>query len=722
MEFLKHRSSMKSLSYPFAWVLGCILLVGNALCAEAGLYDNVLVNPGFESGADHTNFTGWTRFGNAYRYSFAGAHGGAYALDAWGNWWPAGEWNASGAYQQHPTVEGDLWEATVWIFAPSNPSGRAFATLGLSFLNAATQMIYSGASATRIDATSPTNQWLQVRVKARATRNSAFVRITPYFLQSPDFEAGAVWFDDASLHLAPTSMIRFAGREWIVLDQPSTPGENYYSTNCVTVDTNGWLHMKLQRIGGVWHCPFLEGTQHLGFGEYRWYVGNQLEQIDSNLVVGLFTYAQESVFGTNQNEVDIEVSHAFPGTQTNCLLYTVQPYTIPGNSYQHPLDTTNHLTTQRFIWRPDRIDWAGYYGHTPEPETTNHYLAGWRFEGRGIPIETNEVAYMNLWLFYTNAPVDTQRVEMIIRDFIFIPFDGFILADDFDDGVRSNQWTVFGDVDVTASIAETNGCLAILPGEGGDAAGYSTAAPVHRNERGERYVFSAWLNSATVNVARAGEDVRVLCWLSSETNIERAAPAAMMLRGDYDSADDTMVFTFYVKTNEAGEVGARVFEGVVTSLTARLASGDLELRMEFGLTDYRVGVNDAAGAQVGWSTNAGAAEGLHELGEALCYGYWCVGAQNSDLDARGAVTWSRVAVGVDGQQQTFALEAAAEVNSDRFTLTAPGAFDTRYSVYRATNLMEPFVCVISNAPCLTSPVVVTDDVSAARAFYRMEYR
>ena len=99
-----------------------------------------------------------------------------------------------------------------------------------------------------------------------------------------------------------------------------------------------------------------------------------------------------------------------------------------------------------------------------------------------------------------------------------------------------------------------------------------------------------------------------------------------------------------------------------------------------------------------------------------------MGVQNSDLDAQGAVTWSRVATGVDGQQQAFALEAAAKLDGDRFTLTAPGAFDTRYSVYRATNLMEPFVCVISNAPCLTSPVLVTDDVSEARAFYRMEYR
>ncbi|HPF99583.1 MAG TPA: glycoside hydrolase family 16 protein [Kiritimatiellia bacterium] len=709
----------------FTVVASLLLLLAGVLlpCASApaGLYSNVLVNPGFEYGDGDLVVSNWFRFEEAHRYA-ANARSGSYALLMWGDCWPVGTVNVSGVCQDIPTTEGQLWEGAIWAMANSNLQGSALGAVNLEFLNAATQVIFSGSSPVKITSATPTQQWIRLVVRGRATRNTTMVRLAPVFVQ-PACENSAVWFDDAELYLAATNMIRFADRDWMVLDQPSSPGENYYSSNCVSVDANGWLHMKLERIGGVWHCPFIEGTQHLGFGEYRWYVGNKLEQIDSNLVVGLFNYAQESVFNTNQIEVDIEVSHAFPGTQTNCLVYTVQPYTIPGNSYSHPLETTNDVTTHRFVWRPDRIDWASYYGHTPEPESTNHYLAGWRFEGRGIPIETNEVAYMNLWLFYTNAPVDTQRVEMIIRDFEFIPFDGFILADDFEDGVLSNQWVVLGGDEASAVITETNGCLSILPSVNGGVAGYATAAPVHRNERGERYVFSAWLNSVTVSVARAGEDVRVLCWLSSETNVERMAPAAMMLQGNYDSADDTLTFTLYAKTNDPGEIGGRVFEGAVTSVTSRLAAGGLEVRMELGLTDYDVGLNDSAGLPVMWTTNAGSAEGLHELGESLCYGYWCIGAENSDLDAQGLVTWSRAAVGVDAQEQLFAVETgSAAASGNGFSFSGQGFFDTRYSVYRTTNLMENFVCILSNAACVTSPIVFTDSVSAASGYYRMEVR
>ena len=292
----------------------------------AQLYSNVLSNPGFETGPTNTFFAGWSRFNNAYRVPQAGAHGGSYVLVTWGNWWPTNppQWNASGAYQELPASRGQIWEASVWALAETPVTGRQFAAINIEFYNAATQVIFSATSTEKITGASPTGQWFQLKVKARATLGTAWVRVIPLLLQSPDFEGGAAWLDDCALYTVPTNIIRFANRDWIVIDQPSSPGENYYSTNCVRVDTNGWLHMELKKISGIWHCPFLEGAQPLGFGEYRWYVGNALERIDSNLVVGLFNYAQESVFNTNQIEVDIEVSHAFPGTQTNCLLFTVQ--------------------------------------------------------------------------------------------------------------------------------------------------------------------------------------------------------------------------------------------------------------------------------------------------------------------------------------------------------------------------------------------------------------
>ena len=98
-------------------------------------------------------------------------------MDAWGNWWPAGEWNASGIYQDYPASRRQIWEASVWFNPVIAPSGVAYAAVNISFLNAATQTIYVGTSAERITSATPTGQWVQLKVHARATLNTAFVRV-----------------------------------------------------------------------------------------------------------------------------------------------------------------------------------------------------------------------------------------------------------------------------------------------------------------------------------------------------------------------------------------------------------------------------------------------------------------------------------------------------------------------------------------------------------------
>ena len=681
--------------------------------SAAVLYSNVLANPGFESGTSDTICDGWTRFGNGFRYDKTGAHGGSYVLAAWGNWWPASPpaWNGSGAYQEYPASRGQMWEASVWALAETPITGRQFAAVNIEFHNAAGQTIFTASSLDRITNSMPTGQWHPLKVRARATLNTASVRIIPIILQSPDFEGGAAWFDDCALYTVPTNFIRFADRDWIVLDQWSTPGDNYYSTNCVSVDTNGWLHMELKKINGVWHCPFIEATQSLGFGDYRWHVGNKLERIDSNLVVGLFTYAQESVFNTNHNEVDIEVSRAFEGTETNCLVYTVQPYNIPGNSYSHPLETTNDLTTHRFVWRPDRVDWQTYYGHTPEPENDDHFIAAWRFEGRGIPIETNEVPYINLWLFFTNAPYNTQAVEMIIHDFRFTPFNGFLFTDDFDDDAMSNAWTAVGD-----AVRETNGCLIVEPVPGTGVVGYATAQTVHRNERGTEYIFSAHLHAITAAVRRAGEDVRALMTLSAETSAAVEAPAAFILQGRYDADADSMAVEFFTKTTSPGANGTLRFDGALTNVTGLLASGDVEMQVRLDNVNYRIEVRDVQGQAVSLSTNAGSTQGAHGLGERLCYGYWTVGSQNSDSASQGAVAWSRAAVGIGGQAQPFTL-GAIETPGSECLFACTGFFDTRYTVERTTNLALPFIPFITNAAMTRSSIVLTGSQDDADGMY-----
>ncbi len=692
----------------FRCLIGSMSLV--ALAARAELFSNVLSNAGFEAGSSDTDIAGWTRFGNAYRYATPDAHSGNYAVAAWGNWWPAGEWNGSGLYQDYPTTEGQIWEAAVWAHVNIPLQGRAFAGINLEFFNAASQCIFSGTSAHKITANTPTNQWFRLTAKAQAIPNTVRVRAIPLLVQSPDFESGAVWLDDAELYLNPTGRLDFAGRSWKVLDGISAPGpNNYYSTNCCWVDTNGWLHMAVRQVDGVWCCGFMEHERPLGFGVYSWRIGSRVDLLNSNLVAGLFTYALEPEYGTNQNEIDIEISHALPDTQSNCLLLTVQPYTIPGNTYQHLMVLTNDRTTHRFCWRPDRVDWQSYYGHAPAPDEHTAFIAGWRFERHGIPIETNEHPFINLWLFRTNRPTGTQGLEMVIHDFDFTPFDGFLIRDDFRADGISNLWQVLG-----SSVAATNGRLVMQP-SGTNRAALITTNWIHRNERGCRYVFSARLAELNTAASGVGEDIRLSLALLGATNAPEASPAHARLECGFDTEANCLTWRFFTRTNSADRLW---FWGVTTNLADILAAGTMELRLELDPMRYRIESRTADGMPITIHTNTGTAAGLHDLGDQLDYGYWLIGAENTSPAVSGQVAWAGAAVGIAAQADTVNA-AAISISERQAIVSAAACFDTRYTLWRATNLPGVFLGVASNIAALAPTVWLTDHVENAAAYYRL---
>ena len=698
-------------------LVAVLLMVIRVSCYAQDYYSNVLSNAGFELGASDTVITDWSRVNNAYRKADL-KHSGSYALCTWGAFWEE-NWAGSGVNQLHPVQEGEIWEASVWAAPSLSISGdKAYAALMISCYDENTQWIDSAVSPQRISTDSVLNQWKPLKVKYIVNRWVKFISASPMFIQSPDQEDRAVWFDDCALYRVPADYITFAGRTWFVNDAAILPPySTYQSTNCVSVDSNGWLLLEMKQIDGVWFGPQIEAVESLGFGEYRWYMGSPLEQIDSNLVAGLFVYALEDEYGTNQVEIDIEVTHAVTGSQTNCLLYTVQPYTIAGNGYQHPLETTNDLTTQRFIWRPDRIDWQTYYGHTADP-SPEQFLAGWRFNKRGIPIETNERTMMNLWLLLTNAPASGQGLEIVVRDFIFVPFNGFILHDDFNDDAISNVWTCVG---TQADVIETGNSLVITPSSASTPSGYQTVEYVHRNERGTKYVFSARLSDLTVTTPQAGDDLAA--WLSFSTATNQTplqSPAAIILAGRYDRETDALTFELTMKTNAPNSVGALRYAGVLSNVNSRLSAGGLDVRLELDPVNYSFCVHDLKGDDVAMEAVSGSAADQHRLGEAVNNGFWLVGAQRVNGSAIGSVSWDRTVIGVTDQTGPFEVQTSIASNG-QLQFTVPGFFDSRCSVYRAANLWEAFVPVEANIP-VTAPIMTLSNAAevSARAYYRIK--
>src|SRR6056297_328115 len=89
--------------------------------------------------------------------------------------------------------------------------------------------------------------------------------------------------------------ISFSEYEWIVRNSYGNaqgPGPNFFnnSEENVWVDNAGALHLKIREYNGTWYCSEVYSKETFGYGTYVFKVGDEFQNIDKNIIVGLFTY------------------------------------------------------------------------------------------------------------------------------------------------------------------------------------------------------------------------------------------------------------------------------------------------------------------------------------------------------------------------------------------------------------------------------------------------
>lgn len=204
--------------------------------------------------------------------------------------------------------------------------------------------------------------------------------------------------------------IQFAGIEWFVKDGFSGPGPNYWSdsSHSVWVDSNGFLHLKVRKVAGVWHCAEIYSAKKFGYGEYKFHVATNVENFAPNIIAGLFIY------GNDSSEIDIE----FPHRGSNSILgwYTVQPGPYSScNHEQFALNLSGDYSTHSFIWKKDLIEFESYHGHADSLLGQNHLINRWTYLGAHVPRFSQERLHINLWLDGGKAPGDRKEAELIIN-------------------------------------------------------------------------------------------------------------------------------------------------------------------------------------------------------------------------------------------------------------------------------------------------------------------
>lgn len=215
--------------------------------------------------------------------------------------------------------------------------------------------------------------------------------------------------------------LKFAGYTWKIRSKKGEPGPNSWSEKNAFVDKNGFLHLKLTKdpATGIWECSEVIMTEKLGYGTYQWKIDGRIDTLDHNIVFGLFNYSGED----KHDEMDIEFSKWGHPENNKNLNYTIWPasgVTEPKNvEYVQPFSLNGTYTTHRFKRTEKSLTFTSLYGFQ---DGDKNIFATKTWDAPKTSISKLEMpVFINLWIFKGVPPSNNADVEIVIRDFKFIP-------------------------------------------------------------------------------------------------------------------------------------------------------------------------------------------------------------------------------------------------------------------------------------------------------------
>jgi hypothetical protein len=240
--------------------------------------------------------------------------------------------------------------------------------------------------------------------------------------------------------------VTFSGRKWDIKSGYNGPGPNTFSNayENVWVDEKGYLHMAITKHeDGSWYSSEVISQENMGYGTYAFTIqGNPLE-FASNVVLGLFTWDNNTFFNEANSEVDIEFSKWGDAADKFPLTTSVQPVFFgtyyAERSKQHLIDSSllDGVSTHIFTWTDTLITWKSFKGddfRNAEP------FATWSFGLNNPPRRKEENgnqsqpvvipapgattnARINFWTlrYVADGPSDGRNHEIVVRKFEYLP-------------------------------------------------------------------------------------------------------------------------------------------------------------------------------------------------------------------------------------------------------------------------------------------------------------
>jgi hypothetical protein len=210
---------------------------------------------------------------------------------------------------------------------------------------------------------------------------------------------------------------RFGGLQWQARTQGlSGPGPNVWNACNAWLAMDG-LHLRIDRIGGVWTSAEVFTTDLVGYGRIEMEVASPVNTLDPNVVLGLFTYPSGGLDGLH--EIDIELARfgvtAANATNLNYVVYAGSGATGNVSKCATRWDSPVAASVHRFLWSASAVSFQSF-DVTSISSNTVPYRA-WTFVPSGAFTISNGrwPLHVNLWMYAGKPPANGQPLEIVIR-------------------------------------------------------------------------------------------------------------------------------------------------------------------------------------------------------------------------------------------------------------------------------------------------------------------
>jgi hypothetical protein len=222
---------------------------------------------------------------------------------------------------------------------------------------------------------------------------------------------------------AGADTLQFSGYTWVVResnDGKQGPGPNRWKGANAFVDSQGYLHLLVSKVGDNWYCAEVTSKKKFGYGTYQWDVESKFDTLDKNIILGLFNYS--GIDG--RDEMDIELGRWAKDKfdNTSYTIYPAQDFPDKSNwnkTFNTTLTSAPFYTTQRFTWKDNKSvffqELSGFHDDDSNLiDSVTCYNPPHSISSLPMPV------HMNFWLFESGSPSNNMPAEVIIHSFKFI--------------------------------------------------------------------------------------------------------------------------------------------------------------------------------------------------------------------------------------------------------------------------------------------------------------